>query len=241
MVSYAMISRPGNRTQNEDYIQMYERQGSYVFALADALGGHGRGAMASQSVVNQAIQVFRDEPDEFRYLDHAFREAQERLMQQKRALGCQREMKTTMVLLQINRQFVQWGHIGDSRLYYFKKGKMVTRTLDHSVPQMLALNGMIRESEIRGHEDRNRVLRVLGAPLENASYELSERILPEGTQAFLLCTDGFWELIGEKEMEQTLRESRNAAQWLRSMEEIVLKNGRGVEMDNYSAICVCSL
>ena len=115
---------------------------------------------------------------------------------------------------------------------------MVSRTLDHSVPQMLVLGGQIKESEIRHHKDRNRVLRVLGTPWEGEAYSLADPIEKTGDQAFILCSDGFWELITEKEMEKTLKQSYSVAQWLEKMEKIVQKHGEGKDMDNYSAICV---
>ena len=59
-----------------------------------------------------------------------------------------------------------------------------------------------------------------------------------GRQAFLLCSDGFWELIEEKKMEATLKHAFDPDGWLASMREIVCKNGRGTNMDNYSAVAV---
>lgn len=237
-LTYAMLSKTGKRKQNEDSILMYEQDGSYVFALADGLGGHGYGDYASQSVVNQAIERFWKTGTEENYLEGAFQSAQDRLMDQKRAAGVAAEMQTTMVLLQVTETYARWGHIGDSRLYYFEKDRIAARTLDHSVPQILALNGEIKDSGIRNHEDRNKVLRALGAPWEGAAYELDRPVALKGRQAFLLCTDGFWELILEKEIESTLRKSRSTAEWLQRMEAIVLKRGKNVNMDNYSAICV---
>ena len=82
------------------------------------------------------------------------------------------------------------------------------------------------------------MLRVLGVPWERTLYEISESVSVAEGQAFLLCSDGFWELILEKEMEKTLKQSKSVAQWLAKMEQIVLKRGAGRDMDNYSAICV---
>ena len=103
---------------------------------------------------------------------------------------------------------------------------------------MLALGGQIKESEIRYHKDRNRVLRVMGTPWEGESYSVADPIEMLDDQAFVLCSDGFWELITEKEMEKTLKQSSSVAQWLEKMEKIVVKRGENKDMDNYSAICV---
>lgn len=238
MISYGILSRAGGREYNEDSVQMCEMDGNYVFALADGLGGHAGGADASASVTGQAVEVFKKTGDRKDYLDLAFQCAQGGLMQQKESAGSNKEMKSTMVLLQIRKDSAAWAHIGDSRLYYFEKNEIVSRTMDHSVPQMLANSGQIKESEIRNHVDRNRVLRTMGAVWEDNAYELAEPVSLKGDQAFLLCSDGFWELITEKEMEKTFRQSKSVAQWLRKMEKIVLKNGKDRNMDNYSAIAV---
>ena len=238
MISYAMISRSGGRKCNEDSIEMCSMDGNYVFALADGLGGPGGGDEASACVTKEAIDVFRRKCDSCDYLTHAFENAQEWLLQKKAQNGTKEEMKSTMVVLHITEKQIRWAHIGDSRLYYFHKNHIVSRTLDHSVPQMLALGGQIKESEIRYHKDRNRVLRVMGTPWEGESYSVADPIETLDDQAFVLCSDGFWELITEKEMEKTLKQSSSVAQWLEKMEKIVAKRGENKDMDNYSAICV---
>lgn len=238
MLSYSMFSRTGSRDRNEDAVLMCEQDGRFVFALADGLGGHGGGDVASASVTQTAIEVFKRIGDQEDYLSCALKNAQESLLQRKKSAGISTEMKSTMVLLRIDEENAQWAHIGDSRLYYFEGNHIVKRTMDHSVPQMLVNAGKLKESEIRRHVDRNKVLRVMGTLWEGASYEIAKPVEKQSEQAFLLCTDGFWELITEKEMEKTLKQSSSVAQWLKKMEKIVLKNGKGTDMDNYSAIAV---
>lgn len=236
MLSYAMMSRLGNRSQNEDCIRMTEKDDEYLFVLADGLGGHGNGDVASQAVAEQSILTFSETGAGSSTLDKVFQGAQQFLLYKKQKTAS--DMKTTMVVLQIGKKELQWGHIGDSRLYFFKDEKLVNRTLDHSVPQMLALSGQISEDEIRSHPDRNRVLRVMGTPWEGNSYEVSNPEAVCEKQAFILCTDGFWEFIEEKEMVWALKQSKSVTQWMKVMEQIVLKNGKDKDMDNYSAICV---
>ena len=130
------------------------------------------------------------------------------------------------------------GHVGDSRAYVFHHGKVKTRTLDHSIPQMLVLSREIKESQIRNHPDRNIVLRVLGVEWEEPMYELKEPMHLKNGQAFLLCSDGFWELIEEKQMCDLLKRSASPEEWLMQMAQVVKTNGMGRNMDNYSAIAV---
>ena len=148
-------------------------------------------------------------------------------------------MKTTMVdlILKING-IARWGHIGDSRLYFFRDGELAAHTLDHSVPQMLVNLGEITFEEIRGHEDRNRLIRVIGTEWEGSSYELSQEIAIRDNDSFLMCTDGFWELINEQQMVETLKNAKSVEEWMNSMVEIVMENGKDVNMDNNSAIAV---
>ena len=148
------------------------------------------------------------------------------------------DMKTTLVVMRIAAGMIQWGHIGDSRLYVFQSRKLKSHTPDHSVPQMLVASGEIKEKDIRFHEDRNRLLRVIGAEWGRRSYDLSEPVPVRKKQAFLLCSDGFWELILEKQMQKTLKSASSVQEWMDSMVAIVKEQGAGKNMDNNSAIAV---
>ena len=238
MVKFSMFSDSGSRDNNEDNIGMYQDGESYCFILADGLGGHGKGEVASQIAVESSILRFAEMKDREDFLGEAFEHAQAAITScQERDRSCA-DMKTTLVALQIDEHEIRWGHIGDSRLYYFQRNKLKERTLDHSVPQMLVSVGKLKEKEIRHHPDRNRLLRVLGIEMDEVNYQESGRLERNGQQAFLLCTDGFWELIEEKKMEALLKKADTPEQWIRLMQEVILKNGRNTDMDNYSAIAV---
>ena len=109
---------------------------------------------------------------------------------------------------------------------------------EETISQMLALSKEIKESEIRHHPERNFVIRVMGVEWEKPMYELIPPEKLKKCQAFLLCTDGFWELIEESEMCAFLREADTVEEWLNNMTETVKRNGAGTNMDNYSAIAV---
>lgn len=238
-MQYDTISKPGSRDVNEDSVSVTEYKGRTCFVVADGLGGHGGGDVASRLAVRAFDAVFssgKGFPAEL--LSQAFTQAQSDILQEQQRMGVPSQMKTTVVALAIQNGQAVWGHIGDSRLYAFEHGKVKLRTLDHSVPQMLVLSREISEKDIRGHPDRNRLLRVLGAAEEPPRFELSEVQLTGQIQAFLLCSDGFWEFITEKEMGKMLKKSRTPTEWLRQMQEIVEQRGQGTDMDNYSAISV---
>jgi serine/threonine protein phosphatase PrpC len=238
MVTYKIISRNGSRPVNEDSTGMHQIDEKYGFFLADGLGGHGKGDVASQTAIEQAILQFEQGNCSEETLKNIFEAGQAAVLEQQRMAGNMQGMKTTMTALLIDSQTIRWGHIGDSRIYFFQNNKLVARTMDHSVPQMLAAIGEIKEKEIRHHPDRNRLLRVMGADAETFRYQLEEPIVRKGRQAFLLCSDGFWELIDEKEMTTLLKKTKTVEQWLDEMEVLVRRHGYGTNMDNYSAVAV---
>lgn len=236
---YHALSERGSREVNEDSIAIIRQGIRRCFVVADGLGGHGKGDVASSLAVKAFSDVFSEAkaplPDS---LTDAFLNAQSAILAEQRRLGNHSQMKTTVCALAMDADQLAWGHIGDTRLYAFARNKVKTRTLDHSVPQMLVFAGDIKEKEIRGHPDRNKLLRVLGDSDGTPKFEISTVQKTRDYQAFLLCSDGFWELILEKEMCLLLKTSVSAEDWLRRMAEVVSRRGAGMEMDNYSAIAI---
>ena len=239
-VLYDSYTDVGNRDNNEDYVgSIISKDGNGgCFVLCDGLGGHGAGEVASQLVTEVILREYQLRIGDSSFLKEAIWKAQEELLDLQKQQGISSEMKTTMVALQIIDERVCWAHIGDSRLYYFKKNKLQERTLDHSVPQMLVNAGEIKEKEIRHHPDRNRLLRVMGTEWDGQRFILHEDVEIKEQTAFLLCSDGFWELIEEKQMEKCLKKSKTPKDWINQMMEIVLQNGKNVNRDNTSAIAV---
>jgi len=238
-MNYATMTEVGTRDNNEDSIAVLETRNGSLFVVADGLGGHGKGEVASALATESFILNFSDyEGDMNEFLESSFLTAQENIMQAQAAQKLSNEMKTTCVALLITDNIARIGHVGDARAYVFHKNKMKSRTRDHSVTEMLALSGDISERKIRNHPDRNRLLRTMGIVWDSPQFELSDDIQVIDNSAFLLCTDGFWELCTEKKMCSFLKKSTTAKEWLDMMTNEVLKNGTGKDMDNYSAIAV---
>ena len=238
MLSFAMLTNAGDRPVNEDAVGCFTNGSNHCFVLCDGLGGHGMGDVASNLVKDVFQDQFLKTDDMVNFLGQTFSAAQEILMMEQIEKHAKRKMKTTAVALVTDEKTAYIGHIGDSRLYVFQKNKVKIRTLDHSIPQMLVLSRDIKESEIRNHPDRNIVLRVMGIDWEEPMYELLAPMQLKKCQAFLLCSDGFWELIDEKDMCTLLKKSNTPQEWLLEMSEIVKKNGIDRNMDNFSAIAV---
>ena len=239
LVNYYSVSKTGNREVNEDSTGIIKGTDCTCFIVADGLGGHGKGDIASQIAVSAFKSVFEKKltlPIE-ECLTSAFQNAQNAIISEQQRQGAMFQMKTTAAAVVFDHTSAICGHIGDTRIYTFAHNRIKERTLDHSVPQMLVLSRENKEKQKRNHPDRNKLLRVLGVQgdIKIDSFRIDDL---SKYQAVLLCSDGFWELILEKEMCRTLKKSCSAQEWIMRMCEIVERNGQGKEMDNYSAIAI---
>lgn len=233
-ISYSCLSKNGGRDINEDYLDVSIMPERLAFILCDGLGGHGNGDIASQFVT----ETLKNSLEKSEGLENSILTAQKGLLQLQRENNAINSMKTTLTCLTLEKDTAKFGYVGDSRIYCFDKGKYRLRSQDHSVPQMLAARGLIQETEIRFHEDRSKLLRVMGTEWDAPKYQIVDNIPLSSHLSFLLCSDGFWELIDEKQMVKTLKKSESPQQWLEDMEAIILQNGQNTDMDNYSAIAV---
>lgn len=240
MLKYAFISDKGGRSINEDAIKVATANGNLCFVVCDGLGGHMLGDVASKTVVNSfSDQLFFAE-DLSGFLKHAFRNAQQQVTEQQKQRNAQGEMKTTAVVLATDGVTAYVGHVGDSRFYAFRRDGSYVRTLDHSVAQALVESQRISEAEIRNHPSRSMLMKVIGEKYDETLCQLQDPFPLTSFDAYLLCTDGFWELIREEEMAAQLATSATPQQWLDRMVQIVKQNGAAHKMDNYSAIVIFS-
>ena len=238
MLTYCLFTDAGGRSINEDSVRAIEKNGNYCFVVCDGLGGHGKGDEASSVVADRMIACFLEFGTDEDYIQKAIEVSHNLLLQEQKNRNAIMQMKTTIVVMTVVNNVARWGFIGDSRLYHFEKNKLIERTIDHSVPQMLALIKEIKEKEIRFHPDRNRLLKVMGTKWDNAPYEISEPYEVKKDSTFILCSDGFWEFIDEKTMKKMVKHNKEPEILLNKMIEKVIENGKDSEMDNFSAILI---
>ena len=143
-------------------------------------------------------------------------------------------MRTTAAALKLADGAAVWAHIGDSRLYRFSKGELAGVTADHSVTYRKFLGGEISYMDVYHDDDRSRLLRVLGR--EPCKPEAGHGELEPG-DAFLLCSDGFWEYVYTEEIQADLCRARTPEEWAESM---LLRHIRRTppDHDNFSLITV---
>ena len=232
-----IFTDPGGRPVNEDFADMLMKKGARCFVLCDGLGGHGMGDKASRFVARFVLREFARCTDIGAFITRVLPDAQTALREEQARKGITGKMKTTAVVLVLDDESAYCAHIGDSRLYRFRGGVADFRTRDHSIPQMLVMTGEIGEEQIRSHPDRNKLLRALGDDREEIKCETARLDLRPG-DAFLLCSDGFWEPVTEDEMLALLSSCRSAKDWVSKMAALAVRNSAGSSMDNYTAVGV---
>lgn len=228
----------GGRVANQDAVAHDKIEPYECWSLADGLGGHLGGAVASKTALSAVTRSFLQTPDfSVARLAEMVQTAQDALTTRQRQEPALLNMRSTLVVLLRRSNRMLWTHLGDSRLYWFRGGRILLQTKDHSVPQMLAANGEIEIAQIRHHPDRNRLLRCLGEPGKaNPALSPKPQTLKKG-DALLLCSDGFWENIDESVMIAERLSADRPQDWLTRMERHLLKQV-GEQHDNYSAIAI---
>lgn len=233
MLDFASYTDIGGRARNEDTVRhTVKGEDALCLVLADGLGGHGGGELASAAAAESICRGW-DGTADAEALKALVREANRRVLAIQTP---QCAMKTTVTVLTLAGERAVWAHAGDSRLYYFHDGTLAFQTRDHSAAQLGVLLGDITVDQIRFHEDRSRVLRALGQDDELA-VETGERELEAGKHAFLLCSDGFWEYVLEPEMEEDLKNAAGPEDWLERMHRR-LKKRVPADNDNNTAAAV---
>ena len=242
------ISNPGKQSLNQDAIAFRDYNDSMrdvtgCWILADGLGGHGGGREAAQLAVDTVLDIHNKMAMGLKkeMLQMCFERAQEVIMDTQDQSEHFKAMRTTLVVLLARENQALWAHVGDSRLYHFQTrpttSRSYIRTKDHSVPQVLVDAGDIPSMEIRYHEDRNRLLRSLGSADNPFPDVLQEPVYIQPGDAFLLCSDGFWEYVTELEMETDLSKSSSPEKWLELMSlRLTKKSYTNPDADNFSAI-----
>lgn len=197
------------RSNNEDsHGVKWLDDGSLFVMVADGMGGHEAGEVASGLAVRVLEDAMSRDPDadprERMY--NGLLEANTSIIEEGRASGA-RGMGTTAILTMMKGSEVHVGLVGDSRLYHFRRGQLVWRTLDHTRVQMLIDQGELSDDDARAHPESGMLTRALGharmadgRPL--APDVLAEPLYLEHEDMVVLCSDGLHDLLEDWEIGQ---------------------------------------
>ncbi len=237
------------RTLNEDSILAIDsasfQQGQVrplgVYAVADGMGGHSAGEVASGTVINALAQkAFSDlfapgtqgqEKDCMQWLKEAIEFANRSVYELRKSMGT--DMGSTLVLAVVEGQNIYVGHAGDSRAYQINTAGIDRLTADHSLVERLVATGQITREQVRSHPQRNVIYRTMGDK-SNIEVDRSTHHFPPG-EYLLLCSDGLWEMVDESLARKIILESNSPQEACDRL--IVAANQAGGE-DNISVIIV---
>jgi PPM family protein phosphatase len=189
-------SHIGGRKVNQDRLAYSYSKDVLLMVIADGMGGHARGELAAEIAVNTINNRFQAEartalrrPKEF--LDTAIQAAHRAIVafaDKNDMLECPR---TTIVAVVIQNGKACWAHVGDSRLYFFRKGQLEIATQDHSRVQQMIDAGVITKQQAAVHPDRNKIYNCLGGVLPPTITHSDDWLLQVG-DGIWISTDGFW-------------------------------------------------
>jgi len=238
-LSVAKRSERGGRERNEDAVGFCANETLGCFVLADGTGGHKGGEVASDFVVQRVLTHFPTAPKgDTETIAALIGVARDALLEARESHPQYPEMDTTIVtlILDLEQECACWGHLGDSRVYLFHRGRARALTTDHSVLQSLMDAGLFTGS-LRGNIKRNMLYAAVG------SGEIPERVVCEepavvcSGDVFLLCSDGFWEALSEDIMEELLQQAQTPDEWLESLVDAVPEPD-APSQDNFSALAI---
>jgi PPM family protein phosphatase len=202
-------SRRGGRQYNEDRVAYAYTQESLLMVLADGMGGHSNGEVASQLTVQVISGLFqsRAKPvlgDMGAFLLDGIYAAHDAINEYAMRNRMPDPPRTTCVVCVVQKGMACWAHVGDSRLYHFSRRDALFRTHDHSAVQQLFDDGVITEAEMATHPDRNKLYNSIGGYML-PDIELDQPVKLQDGDVLFLCTDGVWPELTTSEMLSTLR------------------------------------
>ena len=236
--SVYQVSRKGGREKNEDRMGYCYTRDSGLFALADGMGGHPEGEVASQLALQTMSALFQRDAkpmlkDPVRFLHDAIIAGHHQLLRYATEKSLIDTPRTTVVACVMQNGAAYWAHCGDSRLYLVRGDKLIARTRDHSYSELQeTLNGVVPMGE---RFNRNVLFTCLGSPGKPVVDTVGPLMLQAGDR-LLLCSDGLWGTVADAEIVSQL--ARNTiSDAVPELVEQALRNG-GPKCDNVSVLAV---
>ena len=236
--SIYQITRKGGREKNEDRMGYTYTRDSGLFALADGMGGHPEGEVASQLALQAMSALFQRQAkptlaDPAEFLQMAIYSGHQQLLRYAARRGLADSPRTTVVACVLQGDSAYWAHCGDSRLYLVRGGKLIARTRDHSYSELQqSLNSLMPTN---GPFNRNLLFTCLGSP-GKPLIDSSGPFVLQGADRLLLCSDGLWDTVSDDTITEQLS-CRAIGEAVPELVEQALRNG-GPTCDNVSVMAL---
>jgi serine/threonine protein phosphatase PrpC len=202
------------RTHNEDYFGYFKTSGEILAIVADGMGGHASGEIASRmavEIINEIYSKERADKDGLEALKSAFQVANFTILQKSLEQEGLNGMGTTATALVLEDDQALVGHMGDSRAYLFRDATVSQLTKDHSLVERMVDQGLLNREEANRHPQRNVIYKTLGVNMDG-EVDLLGPIPIRINDIFLLCSDGLTNLVTDQELlEIVTKESPQTA------------------------------
>jgi serine/threonine protein phosphatase PrpC len=236
--SVYQVSRKGGREKNEDRMGYCYTRDSGLFALADGMGGHPEGEVASQLALQTLAAMFQRDskpmlPDPLRFLHEAILSGHQQLLRYATQKSLIDTPRTTVVACVLQGHAAYWAHCGDSRLYMVRGDKLIARTRDHSYSELQETLAQVVPMGERFN--RNVLFTCLGSPGKPVVDTVGPLLLQPGDRV-LLCSDGLWGSVSDGVITEQLSQ-RPISDAVPELVEQALRNG-GPKSDNVSVLAV---
>ena len=215
------------RDENQDRMSWSPVPLGQLYIVADGMGGHNGGALAAEIAVQElqrhVSQAPVGEPVE-KVIHAAFKKANETVYEKAHSGDPATEgMGTTAVLLLISGQVANLAHVGDSRAYLYRNGRLAQLTTDHTVVQRMVQAGLLKPEEAADHPDASVLERAIGSK-PDIEVDIRNELLREG-DAILLCSDGLSGYVADAQIESVLRSQGTVRETAENLVKLTLEKG----------------
>jgi serine/threonine protein phosphatase PrpC len=207
-VSACTAEHIGDRIEQQDRVAIITSRrnpGALLAIVADGMGGRSGGRMAADQVISTADNLFQELSAQDAELPQLLQQIADEAHTVIRltALSSEKEPHSTLVSLIVRKDYAIWAHAGDSRLYFFRAGRLMHRTSDHTYASLLFEEGKTLQAEIAAQKYKNILVSALGISREPKVIIGDAKGLLVG-DAFLLCSDGLWAYFEDHEIGSLL-------------------------------------
>jgi serine/threonine protein phosphatase PrpC len=221
-IEYADVSLLGDREDNQDRVTVSAAEQAALLVVIDGMGGHSDGSRAADTALKSLLESFRQTSlpmfDPLGFLHMALSRAHDEVAKLGNGQTIDTRPRATTAICLVQEGAAFWAHIGDSRVYHLRHGKIVQRTRDHSRVELLLREGKITEEELPTHPMRNFVECCLGGDPAIPEMTVSGRNVLLPGDVLLLCTDGIWANLRDSDIAGFFREDNQELRaWLEAL------------------------
>ena len=241
-VEYAELSLQGARDSNQDRVLAAVAERAALLIACDGMGGHAEGERAAEIGQKVLAERFWHTPqplfDPLGFLHITLGLAHQRVVEAGLQLPLENRPRATCAICLVQDASAYWAHVGDSRIYHLRGGRVLERTRDHSHVELLVREGLIGADQLQTHPMRNFVESCLGGELMLPEMSINRRRELRAGDILMACTDGLWAHADDSLIASMLcAEGQPLRAQLQALSEHAVAAG-GSGSDNTSAVAL---